>query len=195
MGNRLDNVVYSNYVNELDRRQKRLKDIEVYLKEQAQTEPYKTPVDWLRCFRGIDTISAIILIAEMFAFERFDTPEALMAYIGLVPSQQSSGGKVIRGGITKAGNRRVRSALIEIAWHQSGKPTVGKTLQARRKGQEQWVIDIADKCMERMYKRYWHLINKGKTKQCAIVALSREMLGFIWRVLHTWIEIAPDEQA
>ena len=90
----------------------------------AQAAPYQEPVGWLRCFRGIDTLTAVAWVAELHDWRRFASPRALMAYLGRVPSESSSGGKEPRGAITKAGNVRLRRLLVESAWHYRHRPAV-----------------------------------------------------------------------
>lgn len=101
----------------------------------AAQAPYAEPVGWLRCFRGIDTLSAMILLAEIVDFQRFARPRPLMAYLGLVPSEYSSGEAEHRGAITKTGNAHARRVLVEAAWHYRHRPAVGPALAARSQGQ------------------------------------------------------------
>lgn len=101
----------------------------------AEQAPYREPVGWLRCFRGIDTLSAMILLAEIVDFQRFTHPRELMAYLGLVPGEYSSGEAQRRGAITKAGNTHARRVLVEAAWHDRHRPTLGRGLAARSDGQ------------------------------------------------------------
>ena len=97
----------------------------------AETEPYRERVGWLRCFRGIDTLSAMGLLTEIGAFHRFPHPRELMAYLGLVPSEDSSGDRERRGRITKAGNTHARRILVEAAWHYRGPSGCPPRLGAR----------------------------------------------------------------
>jgi len=112
-----------------------------------------------------------------------------MAYLGLTPSEHSSGGKKRQGAITKTGNGRVRRVLIEAAWHQRHHPHVSQGLRKRREGQPAWVIGQADKAMNRLHKRYRHLIQREKKESVAITAVARELAGFIWAVLHAGVEL------
>ena len=114
--------MFNSYLVELEHRMDRLKVLEQTLADVASNEPYKERVDWLRCFRGIDTITALTIVAELHGFERFTSPRQLMSYLGLTPSEDSSGDKQRQGAITKAGNRRVRRMLIEASWHQRHLP-------------------------------------------------------------------------
>ena len=150
----------------------------------AATPRYAKQVGWLRCFRGIDTVAAATIVTELYSIERFQTPRQLMSYLGLVPSEDSSGETVRKGGITKTGNRRVRRILAEIAWHQVRPLCVSKALKKRRIGQPAWAVQLADRAMKRLHKRYWHLVNNGKPPTKAVCAVSREMAGFIWSALY-----------
>ena len=104
------------------------------LAEMAQADPYREPVAWLRCFRGIDTLTAILILAELHDFRRFASALVLMAYLGSSSSEDSSGEKHRRGRITRTGNALVRRLLVETAWHYQHRPSVGVALTRRRKG-------------------------------------------------------------
>ena len=106
----------------------RLLELDARLAEIAETEPYREPVGWLRCFRGIDTLTAMLILAELHDFRRFASHRALMAYLGLVPGEDSSGEKHRRGRITRTGNALVRRLLVEVAWHYQHRPSVGVAL-------------------------------------------------------------------
>ena len=119
---------------------------------------------WLRCFRGIDTLTAILILAELHDFRRFQTAPALMAYVGLVPSEDSSGDKHRRGRITKTGNTLVRRLLVETAWHYQHRPGIGVTLARRRQGQPGRVIAIADTAQQRLCRRFRRLAATHKPR-------------------------------
>ncbi len=106
-----------------------------------------------------------------------------MAYLGLTPGEDSSGDKHRTGGITKAGNWRVRRILTETGWHYRHGHRVSKALKARRKGQPTWVIDIAERAGVRLNKRYRHLMERGKAAGTVVIAIVRELVGFIWAML------------
>lgn len=110
-------------------------EIDKEVEALAATEPYREPVGWLRCFCGIDTLSAMILLAEVVDFQRFHRPRELMAYRGLVPSESSSGDRQRRGALTKAGNSHARRVLVEAAWHYRHRPNLGRALAGRSQGQ------------------------------------------------------------
>lgn len=178
--------VFDSYFTELQHCDQRLKSIDKQLEQLAQTEPYKEIVGLLRCFHGIDTLTAISIIAEIFDFGRFESPRQLMSYLGLTPSESSSGDKQNKGGICKTGNKRVRRLLTECAWHYRHPSGVGKTLKARRTGQPQWAIDIADTAGRRLRRRYRKLVYNGKMPCKANIAVARELAGFIWAILNEY---------
>ncbi len=149
----------------------------------AQREPYRTPVGWLRCFRGFDTLSALGLLIEVGDFPRFPHPRELMAYLGLVPSEYSTGEAARRGSITKAGNTHARRLLVEAAWHYRHPPRLGKALAGRSQGQPPAVLAQAWKAQQRLHRRYRHLVGHGKRPPVAVVAIARELVGFLWAAL------------
>lgn len=149
----------------------------------ASQDPYAEPVGWLCCFRGIDTLTALSIVAELHDIRRFSSPRALMAYLGLVPSEHSSGSRQSRGPITKAGNSRVRRLLIESAWHYRHRPAVGYRLQKRRQGQPAHVIAVADRAQHRLHRRYRRLSERGKPQGKVVTAVARELVGFVWAAL------------
>ena len=183
LGNSLLNNIFENYYTELQHCQTRLETLDKELELLANTEPYREPVAKLRCFHGIDTLTAISIITEIFNFGRFESPRLLMAYLGLTPSEDSSGDKQTKGSITKTGNKRVRRLLNEAAWHYRYRFNPGAQLKKRRQNQPQWAIDIADQAGQRLTKRYRYLINKGKMPCKANIAIARELIGFIWALL------------
>jgi transposase len=178
-----ERAVVDDYLLAIDQVESRLIELDARLTETAQTEPYREPVAWLRCFRGIDTLTAMLILAELHDFRRFPNARALMAYLGLVPSEDSSGDRHRRGRITKTGNTLVRRVLIEASWHYRHRPGVGPGLAARRQGQPARVIAIADKAQQRLCRRFRRLTAKDKPAGKVVVAVARELAGFIWAAL------------
>jgi transposase len=175
--------VFERYYVELQHCIQRLDSLDKQLEELARRPEYREIVALLCCFKGIKTLTAITLITEIFEFGRFDSPKALMSYLGLTPSQYSSGERSVSGSITKTGNSRIRRLLTESSWSYQHSPTVGKDLQRRRRGQPQWAIDIADRAMLRLHQRYWRLVRRGKMPNKAVIAVAREFAGFIWAMM------------
>ncbi len=161
----------------------RLAELDKEIEALAETEPYREPVGWLRCFRGIDTLSAMVLLAEVVDFQRFRRPRQLMASLGLVPSEYSSGETQRRGAITKAGNTHARRVLVEAAWHYRHRPTLGHALRRRTEGQPPAIVSQAWRAQQRLHRRYRHLVGHGKRPPIAIVAVARELVGFLWAAM------------
>jgi len=178
-----ERVVVDDYLLAIDHLEARLIELDARLTQVAETAPYREPVSWLRCFRGIDTLTAILILAELHDFRRFQSPRALMAYLGLVPGEDSSGEKHRRGRITRTGNTLVRRLLVETAWHYQHRAHVGVTLAKRRKGQPTRVIAIADKAQQRLCRRFRRLAEQHKPAPKIAVAIARELAGFLWAAL------------
>ena len=178
-----EQAVFDDYLRAVEQLEERIQGLNERLEGAAQCEPYAEAVGRLRCFRGIDTVTAVTIVAELHGFERFESPRKLMAYLGLVPSEHSSGSTRRQGGITKTGNSHARRTLVEASWHYRHKPSQGAKLRARRQGQPGWVISVADKAQVRLHRRYWRMLARGKAPNVATTAVARELIGFIWDVL------------
>jgi transposase len=157
--------------------------LERELEAIAQQAPYREPVGWLRCFRGVDSLGALTVLIEIGDFQRFGHPRGLMAYLGLVPSEASTGDRERRGSITKAGNTHVRRILVEAAWHYRHPPRLGKALARRSQGQPAAVLAQAWRAQLRLHRRYRYLLGHGKRPPVAVVAIARELVGFLWAAL------------
>lgn len=175
--------VVEDYLLAIDHIEARLGELDARLAEVAESEPYCERVGWLRCFRGIDTLTAILILAELHDFRRFQSAPALMAYLGLVPSEDSSAEKHRRGRITKTGNTLVRRVLVETAWHYQHRPAIGVALARRRTGQPPRVIAVADKAQQRLCRRFRKLAAEHKPAGKVVVAIARELAGFLWAAL------------
>src|SRR4029077_13564749 len=136
----------------------------------------------LMAMRGIDMVSATAFLAEIGDLTRFKPPRERMAYLGLVPSEHSTGGTVKRGPITKAGNRRARRTLVECAWSYRHPPRVGRKKQDKVAAAPRAVREIAWKAQTRLYARYRALLRRGKLKTVIVTAIARELAGFIWAI-------------
>lgn len=121
-------------------------------------------------------------MAELGDPSRFRTARQLMGYVGYGVTEDSSGERVHRGRITRAGNAHLRHALGEGAWQHPRPVRVGKVLTQQRRGQPPAVVAIAERADQRLHRRYWRLVHRGKLPQQAIVAVGRELLGFIWAI-------------
>jgi transposase len=145
-------------------------------------------VEALVAMRGIDLVTAVVVLAELGDLSRFSSPRELMGYLGLVPSEDSTGEDIKRGRITKAGNKRARRVLVEAAWSYRHPPRVSLAMQARVAAAPALARAIAWKAQVRLSARYRALIRKGKRPTVAVTAIAREMAGFIWDICRT---VAP----
>jgi transposase len=145
------------------------------------TEPEHWPtVARLRCFRGIETLSALVLHLEVGDFGRFRRPGQLAAWLGLVPSLHQSGESEARGPITKTGSGYARRLLVEAAWHYLRAPSLGKTLAERQAGQPDHVLQIAWRAQHRLHRLHRRLRARGKPANVVTVAVARELACFLW---------------
>ena len=168
--------------------QERLARLEQAIRVAVPAWSLAEVVTALMAMRGIDLIAAATLLAEIGDLSRFRTPQQLMAYLGLVPSEDSTGDAIKRGPITKAGNRRARRILVECSWSYQHPPRVGRDKQPKVDAAPPAIREIAWKAQCRLNARYQALIKKGKLKTVAITAVARELAGFIWAVSR---EITP----
>ncbi len=177
-----EQAAVDDYLLAIEHADARLVELDAQLAAVADSDPYREPVGWLRCFRGIDTLSAMLLLAELHDVQRFPTARALMAYLGLVPGEHSSGDRRRRGAITKTGSALARRVVVEAAWHYRHRAGVGVTLARRRLGQPPRVIALADRAQHRLCRRFRRLV-EHKPGQVVAVAVARELVGFVTRAL------------
>ncbi len=147
--------------------------IERALEEILPTTPFAETAFRLRCFRGIDTLSAMGLCTEVGDFRRFDKPTKLSAFLGIVPAEYTTDSKRRLGSITKAGSSHARRLLVEAAWHYRRTPRVGETLERRHRGIDPAVIDVAWRCQQRLYERHTKLADRRKPPGVANMAVAR----------------------
>jgi transposase len=162
--------------------QERLARLEQAMRAAVPDWSLAEVVTALMAMRGIDLIAAATFLAEIGDLSRFPTPRELMGYLGLVPSEDSTGDTIKRGPITKAGNRRARRMLVECAWSYQYPPRVGRQKQEKVAAAPRAVQEIAWKAQCRLTRRYRALIRNGKLKTVAATAVARELAGFIWAV-------------
>lgn len=168
-------IEYHQLTDKIDRLSSQLEEISHY-------ERYQEPIAKLRCFKGIDTVAAMTIHVETADFSRFPNAKAYTAYLGLTPSEHSSGNKVSLGRITKQGNSTIRTTLVECSQGLvRGNPNIkSKKLKARQVNQPSKVINYADRAVSRLHKRYERMLHEGKPRNVAIIAVARELACFIW---------------
>lgn len=175
-------LVLQNYLNEVRREQCRLEELEDSLMKEADSWVRKPIVTALTSLRGVSTLTAIILCVELGDFARFDSARTLMGFVGLVPTEDSSGKRKSRGRITRAGNSHARHVLVEAAWSYRWVPRVGVEHRRRLAAVDKETENLAWRAQERLHKRYMHLAMKGKQAVKVVTAIARELLGFIWDI-------------
>jgi len=175
-------AAFGTYLQTLDLIDRRVEALDRQLEEAATAGPWAPLVARLRCLRGIDTLTALGLAAEIGDFERFQSAEAFMSFVGLVPSERSSGEKRRQGSITKAGNAHARRLLVEAAWHSRRRPRVSYELSRRQRDQDPAVLERAWACQQRLHRRFQRMAGRGKPPQKIVVACARELAGFVWAI-------------
>src|SRR5204863_1001615 len=171
------------YVRAVDEGVARLQAVDTELRDLLTIDPLRSRVERLRCFRGIDDLTALTIAAELGDARRFPSASRVMAFTGLVPSESSSGAKQARGHITKTGNAHLRRVLVESAWHYRHHPFLGRSLQLRQRGAPAAVVQHAWTAQHRLHRRYRRLAARGKSKQLIVTAVARELTGFLWAAL------------
>jgi transposase len=163
-------------------RHAQLEAVEAEIARVAE-DPERAPrIARLRCFRGIDTLSALILLAEVGDFDRFPSAASFMAFTGLVPGEHQSGLTRRQGSITKTGNPHIRRVLVEAAWAYRHYPAVGQRLAQRLEGQDPEVVAYAWKAQCRLSRRF-RVLSPRRGPNKAVVAVARELAGFVWGMM------------
>jgi transposase len=178
-------IVFQEYVHTVTEQTDRLRRLEAELHTAVKTWRRHPVVEAVQALRGLDLTGAVTLIAEVGDLTRFDTARKLMSYLGLTPSEYSSGASRRQGGITKAGNGHARRALVEGAWAYRYPAKVSRHLQRRLENVPTEVRAIAWKAQVRLCKRYRLLSARGKHVNQVVVAIAREMAAFAWAIART----------
>lgn len=177
----IDQRVFNEYLMLLEYKEECLKKIDAEIFELAHGEEYKERVEKLMMLKGVRETTAMGIVTEVVDFKRFSKPRELMAYLGLIPNEHSSGEDRRQGGITKTGNTRARRLLVEASWHYRHRPRVEKREEQEK--DEVWLI--SQKAQKRLHGKYWRLVNKGKCTTKAVTAVARELTGFVWAIMQT----------
>lgn len=177
-----DRIVFGEYFTLLEYELSRRDALDQHIEEIALRPAYAPAVAALQCFRGLQVHSAMVLATELVDWRRFASPRQLMAYLGFVPREDSSGPRERRGSITKAGNAHCRHVLVQAAWAYRLHPKIGPALTVRQRGQAPSVILHAWKAQQRLYTMY-HRISLRRGPQIAVVAVARELVGYLWAVM------------
>jgi transposase len=181
LGDRGAQVTLLDYLGAIDALVVRRDALEATIAQLVGDSPWAQTVARLRCLRGIDTLTAVGLCAEIGDFERFQRAGQLASYLGVVPSEDSSGQRRRLGAITKTGSRHARRLLVEAAWHYRRAPAKGQALRRRQDGQPAHIIEISWQAQRRL-RRVWERLDtqRGKRRTIVAVAVARELTGFCW---------------
>ena len=185
-------IAFQEYVTAIDEAAQRVERLTKQITELLPSWRMSPVVTALQAMRGVALITAVCMVAEVGDLTRFDNPRQLMAYLGLVPSEHSSGERRRQGAITKAGNSHVRRMLVESAWAYRLPARVTPIIQKRQEGVPKQVREIAWRAQLRLCARYRRLSGKGKTKQLVVTAIARELAAFMWAIAR---EVTPLEGA
>jgi transposase len=186
---RHDRMVFREYHALLMYKLQRRDELDRQIEELALLPALAPMVSRLQCFRGISLHSAMVLATEIVDWRRFERPAQLACYLGLISREDSSGDRTRLGSITKAGNSHCRHVLVQAAWSYRHRPQTSVDLKRRQQGQPPAVITHAWKAQQRLHQRFQHLAER-KRPQIAVVAVARELVGFLWAVMR---DVAPGE--
>ncbi len=174
--------VLEDYLKAVEDLAERVERLTTQMEELVQDTVLAPLVQALQAFRGISMVSAVTIAAEVGELRRFGTAQQFMSYVGLIPSEDSTGQRRRQGPITRCGNGHLRRILVEAAWHYRHRPLMSEELRRRNQGVATGVQRIAWEAQKRLHKRMYHLIHAGKSANKAVTALARELAGFIWAV-------------
>ena len=183
-------IVFQEYVRAVTEHTERLQRLEQELTEQVKTWRLQPVVDALQALQGVQFIVAVTTLAELGDLTRFEHPRQLMKFLGLIPSEYSSGERRRQGSITKAGNTHARRALVEGAWAYRYPAKVSRHLQLRLEHQPKAIQDISWKAPVRLCQRDRQLMARGKHANQVVVAIARELVGFLWAIA-TQVAVTP----
>ncbi len=177
-----DRVVFEHYCEQVRYLDERLLMFEREILALAEKPEFKPVVDRLCCLPGIRELSAMVLLTELYDLRRFHHPRELMSFLGLVPSEHSSGASRQRGGLTKTGNTYARRTLIEAAWAYRHRWGPSHRLRRVLAGQSLEVAAISRKARQRLSQRFYRLTQRGKPSPLACASVARELCGFVWAI-------------
>jgi transposase len=175
---------FVDYKNEVQHATERVARLEKAIDRAVEQAPaqMKELVEALQCLRGVAQLTAVTIVSEVGSFERFDSAPKFMAYLGVVPTEHSSGGRRRQGGITKTGNAHLRRVLGESAFCARHYPRRSPALQRRQQGQSQALVDLAWEAQKRLYRKHHRMTFQQKPHQVVVTAMARELAGFVWAV-------------
>lgn len=186
-------VTFLDYLHEVEHAAGRVTRLDLAIDEAVASAPpeMRALIAGLQALRGIKTVSAATIVAEVGPLTRFARPKQLMGYSGMVSSENSTGNSVRRGAITKTGNAHLRRIGGEAAWAYKHRPAMSPALKKRQEGLSEEIKEIAWRAQHRLSSRYRRLLAKGKSPQKVVIAVGRELLGFVWAI---GMQVAKEQQ-
>jgi transposase len=175
-------IVFTEYRLAVQSAGERIERIETAIRQAFETWRWQSVVKALMSLRSVDFLTAMTLVAEVGDLRRFEHPRQLMSYLGLVPSEFSSGNSQHRGAITRTGNTRVRRLLVEAAWNYRHPAKISREIETRQAGQPAAIVEIAWKAQVRLCHRYRKLRYRGLHPNKTCTAIARELVGFVWDI-------------
>lgn len=175
-------VVFQEYYHQLKELEQRILRLDEAIKIEATQGVHAPMIQALQSLRGVALITATSIVAEIGSFKRFPHPRQFMSYLGLTPSESSSGDRRWQGNITRTGNRHVRRLLIESAWSYRYQPAVKGELKKRQNGLDPSIQGISWKAQNRLHQKYYRMLSRGKESGKIATAVARELAGFIWAI-------------
>lgn len=173
-------VTFQEYLHTLDEIDARIARLDKQIHELAQSSERAPIIEALQTLRGVKEITAVTLAVEVGDFRRFSTARAFMGYTGLVPSESSSGISRRQGNITKVGNAHLRRVLVEAGWSYRYRPAVKGDIRKRQQGKPADILRMSWNAQNRLHGKFSRLVSKGKPRNKAVVAVARELAGFVW---------------
>jgi transposase len=183
-------VAFQEYVRAISQHAERVAHLEAELGELVKEWSLYPMVEAFQSLRGVQFISAVTVVCELGDITRFDNPRQLMGYLGLVPSEHSTGSRRRLGGITKTGNGHARRALVESAWSYRWPAKVSRIIRKRQEALPVAIQDISWKAQVRLCKKYRRLVARGKSPNIAVTAIARELSAYMWAIAHQVKEAA-----
>lgn len=177
-------AVLIDHLHEVERVGERIERLEKSIDEAIRQAPeeLRALISGLQALRGIARLSAATIATEVGTLRRFARAKQVMGYVGIVSREHSSGDRVRRGSITKTGNAHLRRVVVEAAWAYRFKPDIGRSLRERQAGLSEEIKAIAWKAQHRLHRRFAALLSRNKSRQGAVTAVARELVGFIWAI-------------
>jgi transposase len=176
-------TVFDESIRSVEQSQEQLKTYDARVEENAHKPEYEKKVARYQVLRGVQTITAMTILAEGGDLRRYPAAPEFMGSTGLVPSEYSTGDQQRRGKITKTGNAHLRRVLVEAAWHYRHRPISGRKVKIRRQGQAAPIVTIAERADQRLHRKFRKLVDRyNKKPAIAAVAVARELAGFIWAI-------------